>query len=352
MKLRWAAALVPLAIVLTACSTASNGGSSGSDSGPGSSSSTELTRLPSGTIGVLEITAAAESVVRSAEAIEKANTAAGWETVVTDGKGTPAVMSQAMTDFIAKGVDAIITIAVDAPAIAPQIEQAKAAGIPVLSAPYGSSDPNNLYTAIFGPTTDGYVQSMSDYLTEQYPTGAKFVAVDVPAVATAHEFVVGVVDDLVAAGFDYQGVADADPADIVNSFTTATSNILQAHPDTQIMVSCCDFSAPIQARVLQSMGRDEVLLQGRFDNLSSLALFAEGDNLVLGAANSDLGGLLALDAIYANKVDGTPIPTSNDQSVYEFTVIDSSNAPSVGEFFFDPDGQIAEFIAKWAEDYS
>ncbi|GAA0991056.1 sugar ABC transporter substrate-binding protein [Subtercola frigoramans] len=350
MNKRLALVLVPLLIILTACATTSTGGSSSSQSS--SSPSAELTKLPTGTIGVLQITAAAESVVRSAATIEKANTAAGWKTVVTDGKGTPAVMSQAMTDFIARGVDAIITIAVDAPLIAPQIEQAKAAGIPVVSAPYGSSDPNHLYTAIFGPSTDGYIHSMSGYLMKKYPSGAKFVAVDVPAVATAHEFVVGVADDLVGASFDYQGVADADPADVVNSFTTATSNILQAHPDTQIMLSCCDFSPPIQERVLQSMGRQDVLLTGRFDNLSSLALFETNKNLVLGAANSDRGVLVALDAIYAHKANGTAIPTANDQSVYTFTVIDSSNAPATGKFYFDPDEQINEFVAKWTKDYS
>jgi ABC-type sugar transport system substrate-binding protein len=347
MNKRWALALavVPLAaIILSACTSGST------EDSP--SSSSELPGLPAGTLGVLQIQAAAEAVVRVSDTIEKANEAAGWETIVTDGKGTPAALSQAMTDFIARDVDAIIAIAVDSAAIAPQIEQAKAAGILVISAPFGVADPNNLYDANFGPNTEGYVTSMADYLAERYPSGAKFTAVDVPAVGSAHEFTVGLTEGLVDAGFDYQGVADADAADIVNSFNTSTSNILQAHPDTEIMVSCCDFSAPIQARVLETMGLENVLLQGRFDNLSSLALFETMDNLVLGAANMDKGGLLALDAIYAFKANGTPLPTDNDQSQFEFTVIDESNAPPVGKYFFDPDEQINTFMEKWKSEYS
>jgi len=356
MNKRWALALVPFAILVTACSSSSTGSSSSSSStstqpGP-SSTSTGAASLPAGTIGVLQVQGAAEAVARISTDISKANSEMGWKTIVTDGKGTPAAMGQAMTDFIARNVDAIITIAVDSPAIAPQIAQARAAGIPVLSAPFTVSDPNKLFTANFGPNTDGYVKSMADYLKAKYPSGAKYVSVDVPAVGSAHEFTVGLQKALDAAGFTNQGTADADPADIVNSFTSATQNILQAHPNAQILVSCCDFSPPIQLPILKAAGRTSVLLTGRFDNLSSLALFASNDNLALGAANMDTGALYALDAIYAFKASHTPIPTSDDQSRYTFTVIDKSNVPASGKFYFDPTGQIDTFVSKWKTEYS
>jgi ABC-type sugar transport system substrate-binding protein len=308
--------------------------------------------LPSGTIGVLQIQGAAEAVARISSDIETANSAMGWETIVTDGKGNPAVMGQAMTDFIARGVDAIITIAVDSPIIAPQIEQAAEAGIPVLSAPFTVTDPNGLYNVNMGPSTDGYVASMAEYLVAKYPSGTKFVAVDVPAVGSAHEFTVGIQAALSEAGFVDEGSADADPADIVNSFTTATQNVLQAHPEAQILVSCCDFSPPIQLPIVKATGRDDVLVTGRFDNLSSLALFADNGNLAVGAANMTTGVLRALDAIYAFTASGTPIPTSDDQSQYEFAVVDASNVPASGAFYFDPSGQIDTFVAKWQSEYT
>jgi len=353
MKRTWALILVPFVVALTACGSESDSGSSSSSSqSDPSSSPVSHSGLPTGTVGVLQIQGAAEAVTRVSDTIKKANSTVGWKTIVTDGKGNPAAMSQAMTDFIARDVDAIITVAVDSPAIAPQIQQAKEAGIPVLSAPFTVSDPNHLYTANFGPSTDGYVKSMVTYLEQKYPSGTQFVSVDVPAVGSAHEFTVGVADALAGAGFDDAGVADADPADIVNSFTAATSNVLQAHPDAKLLVSCCDFSPPIQAPILKSTDRTDVLLTGRFDNLSSLALFAENDNLVLGAANMDTGVLRALDAIYAFKADDTAIPTTDDQSQYEFAIVDQSNAPADGKFFFDPNEQIATFASNWETEYS
>jgi ribose transport system substrate-binding protein len=352
MRKSLALILVPFVVTLTACgsSSSSDSSSTSSQSAP-ASASTGSAGLPAGTIGVLQIQGAAEAVARVSADIKKANSAVGWKTLITDGKGNPAAMGQAMTDFIARKVDAIITVAVDSPAIAPQIEQAKAAGIPVLSAPFTVTDPNHLYTANLGPSTAGYVDSMASYLKSKFPSGAKFVSVDVPAVGSAHEFTVGVTKELRAAGFDDQGVADADPADIVNSFTAATSNILQAHPDTQVLVSCCDFSPPIQLPILKSMGRTKVLLTGRFDNLSSLALFAQNDNLVLGAANMDTGVLLALDAIYAFKANHTAIP-SDDQAQYDFSIVDKSNVPTSGKFFFTPDEQINKFVSKWKAEYA
>jgi ribose transport system substrate-binding protein len=347
--------LAPAAILLAACGSDSSGSSDGSDTGaqadPTASPAGSLS-LPSGTVGVLQIQGAAEAVVRVSDTIEKADSAVGWKTIVTDGKGNPAAMSQAMTDFIARDVDAIITVAVDSPMIAPQIDEAKAAGIPVISAPFTVTDPNHLYTVNMGPSTDGYVESMASYLTEKFPSGAEFISVDVPAVGSAHEFKVGMSDALTGAGFSDEGTADADAGDIVNSFTAATSNLLQAHPDAKVLVSCCDFSPPIQLPLLKSAGKDDVLVTGRFDNLSSLALFADNDNLVLGAANMDTGALLALDAIYAFKANGTEIPTFDDQSRYEFAIVDSSNVPASGKFFFDPDEQIAEFVSEWTAEYS
>lgn len=350
MTKRWAFMLVPLAVLAASCGSGSGDDSSSRPSQTITADAGDLD-LPAGTIGVLQIQGAAEAVTRISDNIEIANAAVGWETIVVDGKGNPAVMGQAMTDFIARKVDAIITVAVDAPPIAPQIEQAKAAGIPVLSAPFTVSDPNELYTLNLGPSTDGYIESMTDYLQEKYPAGTPFVSVDVPAVGSAHEFSEGVADALSAAGFNDQGVADADAADIVNSFTAATANVLQAHPDAEILVSCCDFSPPIQLPILAQTGNEDVVLTGRFDNLSSLALLAEHDNLVLGAANMDTGALRALDAIYAFKADGTPIPAQDNQSEYEFAIVDSSNAPPSGKFFFDPQTQIDEFVAKWSAEY-
>jgi ribose transport system substrate-binding protein len=343
--------VVAALLALTGCGSDSAGDSdTDAPSTPGGSLEGG-TELPAGTVGVLQIQGAAEAVVRVSDTIEKANEAVGWKTIVSDGKGTPAAMSQAMTDFIARDVDAIITVAVDAPMIAPQIEQAKEAGIPVLSAPFTVTDPNNLYTVNMGPSTEGYISSMVDYLTAKFDSGTKFVAVDVPAVGSAHEFTVGVTEALNSAGFSDGGVADADAADIVNSFTAATSNILQAHEDAELLVSCCDFSPPIQLPIAAAVNRSDLLVTGRFDNLSSLALFEESDNLALGAANMDTGVLRALDAIYAFKADGTEIPSSDDQDQYEFAVVDSTNVPPSGEFYFDPDEQIGEFVAEWTTEY-
>lgn len=349
------ALLLAATTALTACGTGGNTETPASADEPTSSSPSELegaTPLEPGTIGVLQIQGASEIITRLAEDIKTANASVGWKTDVVDGKGDPAVLGQAMTGFIAKKVDAIFVLAVDSAAIAPQIKQAQEAGIPVIASALTVSDDAGLYTATFAPDLPGYADATVAYLQEKFPSGAPFVQVDIPAVYAAHGFITTLDDALDEAGFTQEGNADGNPTDIVNSIATATTNVVQANPDAKMMISCCDFTPPIQLAALTAAGKGDMLLVGRFDNLSSLQLFDSGANLILGVSNLDTGSMLALDAVYAMKASGTEIPTDNDQSQYTFDVVDKDNVPAAGQFFYDPEEQIQTFVEKWSDEYS
>lgn len=361
MKKTWALALVPLMAIIAACGSSGGGSSSGSSSAPApttssapapTSSSGGAVPLPKGTIGVLQIQGAAEAVTRISNDIKTGAEAMGWEAIITDGKGTPATMAQGITDFIARGVNGIITIAVDAPMIAPQLEQAKAAGIPVIAAPFPSSDPNKLFAGQVGPTNEGYAKSMVDYLVDAFPAGTEYVTTDVTAVSSAHDYVVAVTEGLDKAGFVNKGVGDGNPADIVNSMSAALTTVLAGAPNAKFVLSCCDFTPGFQWPILVKEGRTDMLLTARFDEMSSLTLLNEGANLALGAANYTTAAMVALNDIFAFTAKGTAIPSGNDQSLYEFAVVDKANVPAKGSYFFDDQTQINEWVAKWKAEYT
>lgn len=66
--------------------------------------------------------------------MQKASDAAGARLIVTDANGSATTQNNQIEDFIIQKVDAIVTYGVDPQAIVPSVEEAVAAGIPVITA--------------------------------------------------------------------------------------------------------------------------------------------------------------------------------------------------------------------------
>jgi len=69
----------------------------------------------------------------SGQAAAEAAQALGWKATVIDGKGTPQGNAQAFASAMAANPDAIVVVAVDQSAIADQLAEARAKGIPVVA---------------------------------------------------------------------------------------------------------------------------------------------------------------------------------------------------------------------------
>jgi hypothetical protein len=129
-----------------------------------------------------------------------------------------------------------------------------------------------------------------------------------------------------------------------------TTDLIAAHPNAKFLLSCCDFTPPINVAAFKQAGKPKVITAGRYDNLSSLKLIRDGAPVVVAAANADTGVLTAVDQIFAKKAKGDLDPNA-DKGKYEFTFVDKSNVPASDTFVYDPAEQIAALAKHWDAEY-
>jgi hypothetical protein len=117
------------------------------------------------------------------------------------------------------------------------------------------------------------------------------------------------------------------------------------------MISCCDFTPAITVPALKQSGHPAIVSVARYDNLSSLKLIRSGAPVVLATANADTGILTSIDQILRKKAGKGSIDPNADKGAYKFAVIDKSNVPPSGQYFDDPNAQIAQFVTKWKSEF-
>ena len=301
-------------------------------------------------IGVLIITLQSESLARWTSHIQAAAAKLKWDVIVKDGLNNPAIVSAALPELLNEGVDAVITMAVDAPLITDGLKAAKAKNVPVIAAAVDVNPAGKeLFTGTYAPDSYGLGVALADYLLKK---GAKPLAVgqDVTVVYAADRLVVGAKDTLQKKGGTMEAVADADVTNLVNSFTQTTTDLALAHPKAIALVSCCDFSPMIDLPALKSANRPEMMLLTRYDNETSLQAIRSGAPLVIATNHTDVYILEALDALAAHFSKNQPIPATVEESKADIKVVDKDNVPAKG-FVYSFDQDLASYAERWGKLY-
>jgi ABC-type sugar transport system substrate-binding protein len=301
-------------------------------------------------IGVLVITLQSESLARWSGQIQAAAAKLNWEVVVKDGQNNPAVVATALPELLNEGVDAVITMALDAPLMSEGLKLAKAKNIPVIAtsvdvAPAGKE----MFTANYAPDSYVFGTAIVDYLVKKDP---KVVTVgqDVSIVYAADRLLVGAKDELAKTGGTMEAVADVDVTNLVNSFTQTATDLALGHPKATVMITCCDFSPLIDLPALKAANRPDMILTARYDNDTSLQAIRAGAPVIIATNHSSLCNLEALDALAAYFATNKPIPTTM-KDIGETKVIDKSNVPAEGSVWsFDAD--LAAYADRWSKAYS
>src|ERR1700721_2224385 len=150
---------------------------------------------------------------RSAQAAQKLH----WEVIIKNGESNPAVVSTLLPELLTQGVDAVITMAVDAPLIAQGLATAKAKNVPVIAAVVGVNPAGrDNFSAVYALNDYDLGVALADYLVKKNP---KAVAVGQTAtlVYAADQLVVGAKDELEKRGAKMAVVSDNDVTNLVNS---------------------------------------------------------------------------------------------------------------------------------------
>jgi ribose transport system substrate-binding protein len=187
--------------------------------------------------------------------------------------GHAAVEEQvsAVESLVARGVDAIVLAAVDSRGLAPAVNRATEAGIPVILADSGVEGAD--YVTVVQTDNVRAAGLAADYAAVLLSYSGKVAQLEGdPASETAQ---------LRRQGF-HDGIAKYPDVDLVSSITgywttpggvDATEAILEAHPDVDLIFASSDLMAVGAAIVLERLGREDVILIG-FDGI------AEGIELV------------------------------------------------------------------------
>ncbi len=321
----------------------------GSDGG-GTTGSGEL--ASSGTVGVILSDASSEVENRWAETATTALAEIGWKAEVVDGSNDPAKYQQAMTSFINQKAAGIITVAIDATAITSTLQDAKAADITVVAAGI-RIDPSgaDLFSATFAPDDSELGEITAEYMKNKLTVGDEYVVLDLTAVYGAHAPVVAAEPLFDSAGFELVGTHDISVEDIIGSAQKGAVDLMTAHPNAKFMFGCCDFTAALTVPALADAGFPDVIQTVRYDNLSTLALIRLGKPVATAATDSDRGILTAIDQILNHSVTGEDVDPAADEGTYQYTMVEESNLPAEGAFYYDPAPTISEFVGEWKTAY-
>jgi ABC-type sugar transport system substrate-binding protein len=302
---------------------------------------------------VLLSTAASETIQHWGATASSALKSIGWNVIVTDGKGSPTVLQQGMQNFIAQHVTAIITTGFDPSEIVPQLNAAKAAGIPTFNVGVSVSGTGaGLYTASYSPSDAKFGVIAANWLVTKYPSGTQYTTLDITASRAGHLMIVGAQPVLKAHGWVLAGTHNmTDLSNIIQDATTGAQDLAGAHPNAKVLLTCCDFTPAPAINGLKQAGKS-MLVVARYDNQSSLAAIRKNDPpVMIVAANADQSVLTAIDQILANYYKKAQISKTADAGKYQYAVVSKANVPPPGKYYYDPTTQIAPYTAKWKAEY-
>jgi ABC-type sugar transport system substrate-binding protein len=296
---------------------------------------------------VLVITLQSESLTRWSDQVKQAATELKWDVVIKDGQNNPAVVATALPELVNQGVDAVITIALDAPLMTEGLRLAKSKNIPVIATAVDLNPAGKeLFTATYAP--DAYIMgvAIADYLLKKCPH-VKTVGQDISIVYTADRLLVSAKGALAKGGGTMEAITDADITNLVNSSTQTAADLALGHPDAKALITCCDFALLIDLAALKAANRPDLLMTARYDNDSSLQAIRAGAPRFIAVDHSAIANFEALDALAAYFTNKTPIPPAL-KTTSEIKVIDKDNVPKEGSVYpFEAD--LAAYGERWSK---
>jgi ABC-type sugar transport system substrate-binding protein len=301
-------------------------------------------------IGIIIINSQSESLARWAGNLQAAAEKLHWTAIIKNGESNPAVVATLLPELLTQGVDAVITMAVDAPLLGQGLAAAKAKNVPVIATVVGVNPAgSDGFSAVYALNDYDLGVALANYLVDKNP---KAVAVGQTAtlVFAADQLVVGAKATLQERGATMATVTDTDVTNLVNSFTQTTTDLALSHPDASALISCCDFAPLIDLPALTAAHRPDLTLMTRVDNPSSIQALQAGANLVLAASRTDAYNLAALDVLAAHFANGTPIPASLPSMKPDIKIVDKTNLPAAGAVY-PFESELGPYVERWNSAY-
>lgn len=359
---RLAVAVTALA-VLSACSS-SGGGTSGSPTGSGStsgqaSSGPSIAELASQKPALPALPTVSATPGKSVWIITCGLAAAGcaflsnniqsvmqdqlkWKVNNFDGKLTPATYSVGINQAIAAHADAIVLVAIDCALVKPALQQAKAAGVPVIDiAGYDCSDPSqgggeSLITVSdpggsLTTSNEAAGKALADYVAVQSNGSAQMVLATLPDFAYANTALAAFKKELpiVCPGCKVLAEAPATGTDLVGGTAAAKfSSALLQQPSANYVVATQEVQLSYISNALRTSSKKVTLLSQGGSLPDEIQLIKNGTLQGMMAQDIAMQAWTTTDFVVRSlaKVTTVPVPPNS-------TLVDKDhNLPASGGF--------------------
>jgi ABC-type sugar transport system substrate-binding protein len=322
------------------------------------------------TVGFLDVLASAEILQRFEDQNKAAMKVLGWKYITCDGQANPSQYQTCMASFLSAGVSAIITGAAEPSVITPQLQEAKAKGIPVINIVGAVSDPSGLLAAQLSPSSresemaaalDQYMFTM---LTQRDKGKGTTISVTGFPVQAGELRVSQLTADLKTHP-DVTVVSRgqqnfSDPIGYFRTYATAT---LQAHPTIDAFWDAASQApVPVSQVVSQRFGQvaypQRPLIVSFVDDQDELAVIRSGGADAIATYPIIVDSWVALDQLaqfFARKT--TVNPNASDWAkTYGLDfggaeVITKANLPPSGQYPAAKEDFQSFFKAKWAKEF-
>lgn len=218
----------------------------------------------------------------------------GIEVTVVDAQDDTSVQLNGMEDLIQQKVDLILVNPVDSDAIAPAVESANTAGIPVIAVDRSSAG-GEVVTLIASDNVAGG-EMAANFIIEELGEGAKVVELEgIPGASASNE-----------RGTGFNNIAE-EKLDVLESQTanfnraeglTVMENMLQAHPDIEAVFAQNDEMALGAIEAIEAAGKlGDILVVGFDGNDDALKSIEDGKLSATIAQQPYEMGKLAIEAV-------------------------------------------------------
>lgn len=219
---------------------------------------------------------------------------------------------------LAMSPDALILVPMNATALIPKVREANQMGIPVINPDTRFEEADIDIVSFVGLDERSSAIQMAEFIVEYYDGNVKLAILEgFRGSSTAEERLVG-----------FREVFDAEPGVEVLASQTAewdrekglkvTEDILQAHPDVELIVASNDEMALGAIQAIKSAGKEgQVMVTGDDAIPAALQALKDGELLATIDGNTDKVGYAAVRVAYEYVVEGK-------RDIPDWTKVDSS----------------------------
>lgn len=282
--------------------------------------------------------------VRAANGVTDAGAALGWSVTVIDGRGDPGAWNGAILSAIAAGADGIVLAAVPPMLVGDALDQARAAGITVVSTFNPAPAAADSLFAYVRPDHEAQGRLAADWVAADSGGKAKVLLVEdneFPELALRSK---GFNEELAAAcpGCAIVETVESTIGTMAQRLPGAVASALSRHPDADYLIAPFDSNAFFAGEGVRQAGRAKTVKVAGFEgDPQTLQAIRAGAQAMTIANPAEWMGWQASDelarAFAGAHAANVPVP---------FRLIDAENAPDTAGWTGDLDYQ-AEFKRLW-----